>query len=317
MPLDPEVSSFLEMVATAGLPPVNELPVPEARERIRRGAALFGGEPEPVAGVEDRTIPGPAGPISVRVYRPDREGALPALAYFHGGGWVVGDLDTHDVPCRALANRSGCAVVSVDYRLAPDHPFPAAVEDAWAATTWLACNGGELGADPSRLAVGGDSAGGNLAAAVAIRAREAGGPQIGFQLLVYPVTDFEFESQSYVENADGYYLTRDSMLWYWGHYLASESDGASVDASPLRAADLGGLPPALIITAEFDPLRDQGEAFGRRLEEAGVRARVSRYDGMVHGFWNLAGPISRARIAHQEAAAAVAAELGAADLTPI
>lgn len=316
MGLHPEVSNFMDMVAATGLPPVSELSVPEARERIRTGVALFGGAPEPVAGVEDRTIPGPAGPIPIRVYRPAATGARPVLAYFHGGGWVVGDLDTHDIPCRALTNRSGCIVVAVDYRLAPEHPFPAAVEDAWAVTKWLAANAGSLGGDPARLAVGGDSAGGNLAAAVAIRARDAGAPRIGFQLLVYPVTDYEFESQSYIDNADGYYLTRDSMVWYWGHYLASESDGVSVDASPLRVADAVGLPPALVITAEFDPLRDQGEAFGRRLQAAGVQATISRHEGMVHGFWNLAGPISRARYAHAEAAAAVAAGLGVADPTP-
>jgi acetyl esterase len=317
MPLHPEVSAFLELLAATGLRPVNELPVPEARERMRAGVALFGGDTEPVASVDDRTLPGPAGPIPIRVYNPAPEaGPLPILAYFHGGGWVVCDLDTHDNPCRVLANRSGCIVVSVDYRLAPEHPFPAAIEDAWAATTWLADHGDDVGGDPARLAVGGDSAGGNLAAAVAIRARDAQAPNLAFQLLVYPVTDHEFESQSYIDNAQGYYLTVDSMRWYWGHYLEDESHGAAVDASPLRASDLSGLPPALIITAEYDPLRDQGEAYGRRLQEAGGRATVSRYDGMIHGFWNLAGPISHARAAHLEAAETLARELDVVDLSP-
>jgi acetyl esterase len=317
MPLHPEVSIFLEQLAASGLPPVNELPVPQARERMRMGVALFGGDTEPVASVEDRMIPGPAGPIPIRVYNPAPEaGPLPILAYFHGGGWVVCDLDTHDNVCRVLANRSGCIVVAVDYRLAPEHPFPAAVEDAWAASTWLAAHGDELGGDPARLAVGGDSAGGNLTAAVAIRARDAQGPSIAFQLLVYPVTDYEFESQSYIDNAQGYYLTVDSMRWYWGHYLEDEAQGAAVEASPLRASDLSRLPPALIITAEYDPLRDQGEAYGLRLQESGGRATISRYDGMIHGFWNLAGPISQARAAHQEAADALQREVGVVDLSP-
>jgi acetyl esterase len=209
---------------------------------------------------------------------------------------VVGDLDTHDGTCRSLTKLAGCVTVSVDYRLAPEHKFPIPAEDAFAATQWAAANAASLG---------GDSAGGNLAAAVTLMARERGGPHLAEQLLIYPVTNFSFDTSSYESNALGYLLTRDVMRWFWDHYLPSEEDGHNPLASPLQAPDLRGLPPALVITAEFDPLCDEGEAYGERLREAGVPVTVSRYDGMIHGFVGLAGIFPQGRRALQESADAL------------
>jgi acetyl esterase len=234
---------------------------------------------------------------------------MPALVFFHGGGFVICNLDTHDGPCRSIANAAGCIVVSVDYRLAPEHPYPAAAEDCHAATEWVAKNGAEFGIDTSRIAIGGDSAGGNLAAVVALMARDRGAPSLRFQLLIYPVTDYAFETDSYRENAEGYLLTRDMMRWFWNLYVPDASKAAEPYASPLRAADLSGLPPALCITAEYDPLRDEGEAYAARLREAGVAATTSRYDGLFHGFFGMSAQIDRARDAVAEATAALRAAL--------
>ena len=225
--------------------------------------------------------------VPLRVYRPAGVAAttlLPGLVYFHGGGWVIGDLDTHDVLCRQLTAEAGITVASVDYRLAPEHKFPAAVDDAWEATRWVASAADLLGIDARRLAVGGDSAGGNLAAVIALLARDAGAPAIAFQALFYPVTDLSAESRSYNDFADGYMLTRDSMRWFAAQYLAGKDEAMDWRASPLRAATLTGLPPALIVTAGFDPLRDEGEAYARRLRDAGVRVDYACYGGMLHGF---------------------------------
>ncbi|HZR14591.1 MAG TPA: alpha/beta hydrolase [Acidimicrobiia bacterium] len=263
-------------------------------------------EPEAVAVVYDRTIPGPDGDVPVRVYRPVEGGdPLPVVVYFHGGGWVICDLDTHDGTCRALANGVNAVVVSVDYRLAPEHKFPAAAEDAYEVTSWVAAHADELGVEPSRLAVAGDSAGGNLAAVVALMARDRGGPAITFQLLVYPVTNHSFDTDSYRENADGYFLHRASMEWYWRQYLADERDGANPYASPLRVEDARGLPPGMVITAEFDPLRDEGEAYGRKLAEAGVPFDVRRYDGVFHGFFSMVAFLDGAKQATADAHAAL------------
>jgi acetyl esterase len=238
--------------------------------------------------VKNVTAEGPGGPIPLRVYRPAGVApgvALPALVYYHGGGWVIGDLDTHDVQCRQTAAEAGIVVVAVDYRLAPEHKFPAAIDDAWAATRWVVAHGSELAIDSRRIAVGGDSAGGNLAAVVALMARDAGNaPAITLQVLTYPVTDLSSESKSYGDFADGYMLTRDSMRWFKNHYLKSSSDADDWRASPLRAASLAGLPPALIITAGFDPLRDEGAAYAARMTEAGGSVDYVCYGGMVHGF---------------------------------
>jgi acetyl esterase len=243
------------------------------------------------------------------VYTPEGNGPFPVLVYFHGGGWVIGSRDSIDGPCRSLANGAGCVVVSVDYRLAPEHKFPAAADDCYAATRYVATHPTEFAIDPTRLAVGGDSAGGNLAAAVTLMARDRGGPPIAWQLLVYPVTNYSFATDSYRDNAEGYLLQRSSMEWFWNHYLATPSDGAHPYASPLRAADLRGLPPGLTITCEFDPLRDEGEAYATRLREAGVQMQTRRYDGAIHGTFQLAGVLDLGKQMLQEAAATLKAAL--------
>jgi len=265
----------------------------EIRRTLDEGARLA---PRPeVAAVKDLEIPGPAGGIPVRVYRPSERSDLPVLVYFHGGGWAICGLETHDVTCRQLANGAGCVVVSVDYRLAPAPRFPAAPEDCFAALGWVAQNAAAIGADPTRIAIGGDSAGGNLAAVVALMARDRSGPRLCHQLMIYPVTDHAFDTPSYRENAEGPLLTRETMRAFWKLYLAGEPDGKNPYASPLRAADLSGLPPAHVITAEYDPLRDEGEAYASRLAAAGVPVVVRRYDGMVHGFVGFSDLIDRAR----------------------
>jgi acetyl esterase len=229
------------------------------------------------------------------------------LVWYHGGGWVLGTLDASDHTCRELANAASCIVVSVDYRLAPEHKFPASPDDCEAAYEWVLANAESLGGDPRRVAVGGDSAGGNLAAVVCIRARERNRPQPVFQLLVYPVTDFDFDRPSYAANAEGYMLTRDAMRWFWNLYVNDPQEMAHPHASPLRATDLHGLAPALVITAEFDPLRDEGEAYAERLKEAGVPVRVARYDGMIHGFFGMFPVIDKGKQAVRESADALMA----------
>lgn len=302
MPLDPQAQAFLDQMAALNAPPLNQLPP----EIARQGAKLQLGiaEPEPVAKVENRTIPGPQGDIPVRIYTPEGIGPFPVLVFFHGGGWVICDLDTHDEACRSLANGTPCIVVSVDYRLAPEHKFPAAVEDCYAATQWVASNAASLNGDPSRIAVGGDSAGGNLTAVIAQLARDRGEPSLVFQLLIYPATNFNSDTPSSRENADGYFLTRDDMIWFMNHYLNSPDDRNSPLASPALAADLSGLPPALVITAEYDPLRDEGEQYGQMLKEAGVPVTISRYNGMIHGFVTFPG-FDQGERARAEASAAL------------
>jgi acetyl esterase len=309
MPLDPKAQAFLEQLAAANAPDLTEMPVADARLAID---ALFAaqGDVERVARVDDRRIPGPAGELPIRVYTPDGRPPFPVLVFIHGGGWVLCGLDSHDPPCRALANAVPCVVVSVGYRLAPEHKFPAAAEDAYAATRWVAEHAAELGGDPARIAVGGDSAGGNLAAVVALLARERGGPRLVHQLLVYPATDAGLDTPSCRDNADGYFLTRDMMVWFWNHYLGSRADAEDVRASPLRARDLAGLPPALVVTAEYDPLRDEGEAYAARLRAAGVPARTTRYPGMIHGFFGMLAVFPQARAAIDEAAGALRAAFG-------
>jgi acetyl esterase len=301
MPIDPQAQVLLDQIASLGGPQIHQASVEEARMMIAAMAG-FAGEPPPIAKVESRTAPGPAGDIPLRAFTPDGTAPLPVLVYFHGGGWVIGGLDTHDVPCRELANRAGCVVVSVDYRLAPESRFPAAPEDCYAATRWVADNAASIGGDPGRLAIGGDSAGGNLAAVVALMARDRGGPSIVHQLLIYPVTDVAQDTPSYRDNADGYLLSAADMAWFWNHYLATAADGENPYASPLRAESLRGLPPAHIITAELDPLRDEGEQYAARLKDAGVEVQLSRYDGMIHGFFGLAAVLDKGRQAMDEAA---------------
>lgn len=292
MPLDPQVKTLLETMAAVEGKPIEEQSVEEARAWLlqmqeRKEAA------EDVARVEDREIPGPNGSIPLRVYTPTGSGPFPVLVFYHGGGWVLGSRDSIDPPVRSLVNRAGCVVVSVDYRLAPEHKFPAAPEDCYAATHWVAENAASLDTDPNHLAVGGDSAGGNLAAVVSQMAKARGGPKIAYQLLIYPVTNRDFSTVSYLENADGYFLTRNAMTWFWSHYLARPEDAQHPYASPLLAPDLSGLPPALVVTAEYDPLRDEGEAYAARLTRADVPVELRRYDGMIHGFFDM-GTVSPA-----------------------
>ena len=304
MPLDPQAKAVLDQFASMGGQQLHEMSVAQARELIL-GMVALAGEPESIARIENRTVPGPAGQIPVRIYTPVGTAPFPVLVYFHGGGWVIGNLDTHDGICRSLANRVGCLVVSVDYRLAPEHTFPAAPEDCYAATRWLAEHAGSLGGDKGRIAVGGDSAGGNLAAVVALMARDRGGPKLAFQLLVYPATDTDFETRSYRENSEGYFLTRADMVWFWNHYAPRDEDRRNPYAAPLRAASLRGLPPALVITAEFDPLCDDGNAYAARLREDGVPVRLSQQDGLIHGFFQMGAVIDRGRASVDEASRAV------------
>lgn len=305
MPLDPQARLVLDQLEAAGMPEFSSLDPTTARNLTSAGIVP---STEAVAEIDDRTLPGPDGEIPVRIYTPQGTGPFGVLVFFHGGGWVICSVESHDGVCRTLANTAGCVVVSVDYRLAPEHPFPAASEDCYAATRWVADNAASIRVDADRIAIGGDSAGGNLAAAVALMARERGGPTLRHQMLVYPVTDYTFDTPSYAENAEGYLLTRNDMRWFWGHYLTSDADGDDPLASVLRA-DLRGLPPAHVVTAEFDPLRDEGEAYASRLRDAGVATTMTRFDGMIHGFFSMGAAMDAAGTAVDEAARELAAAL--------
>jgi len=304
MPLDQQARRVLDQLAALGLPPNHTVSPQQARINMNSRPQSAGPE---VARVEDRAIPGPGPDVPVRIYTPDGRGPFPVLVWFHGGGWVVGDLDTADGTARRLTAQTGCVVVSVDYRLAPEARFPAAAEDCYAVTQWVATNAAGIDADPGRIAVGGDSSGGNLAAVVSLMARDRGISPPVFQLLVYPVIARDFDTGSYRQNGEGYGITRDSMKWYWDLYLTEDADASNPYAAPLLANDLSGLPPALVITAEFDPLCDEGEAYAQRLQEAGVAVTYSRYDGMIHGFFGMPAFIDRGRIAVGEASAALKA----------
>lgn len=287
MPLHPLAKAFIEQYVASGGRSISSMPVEEAR---RSSGEMFAmAPPGPlVAKVENICIPGPGDDIPIRVYTPEGfgplpgVGPLPVLVYFHGGGWVVGDVEAQDADCRMMANGAGCIVVSVDYCLAPENKFPAPAEDAYAATRWVAENAARLGGDETRIAVGGGSAGGNLAAVVALMARDRGGPSLACQVLTVPVTDRDFDTKSYRENGEDYVLTRDEMMWFWDHYLSSDDEADHPYASPLRAPDLSGLPPAFIQTAEYDPLRDEGRAYADRLEAVGVPVKYRCYEGMIH-----------------------------------
>jgi acetyl esterase len=298
----------LDQIAAQGGMDLSALSPAEARTAFDAMRVPLPGEP--VLRIESRTIPGPAGAIPVRVYANSTTAErAPAIAFFHGGGWVIGSLDTHDNFCRALANRTGSVVVSVAYRLAPEAPYPAAAEDCYAATCWIAEHGAELGADGARLAVAGDSAGGNLAAVVALLARDRGGPALRHQGLIYPVTDADFDRASYVANAEGHLLTRQAMQWFWNHYVPDAARRNDAYAAPLRAANLAGLPPATVQTAEYDPLRDEGEAYAARLRDAGVATTLTRYDGQIHGFAGMFEIFDAGKKALDELASALRAAL--------
>lgn len=302
MPLDEQAKAFLRQLEEAGGPPLNEMTPAEARAALA-ATVESAGEPEPVRNTVNRSIPGPLGDIPIRVYTPEGTGPFPTLVYFHGGGWVAGDLEMVDPLCTMLTNRAGTVVVSVDYRLAPEHKFPAPLMDCYSATQWVSDNAAELNVDPRRIAVGGDSAGGNLAAAVSVVARDRGTPDLAFQVLFYPVTNMDYETASYRENGVGYFLTTDMMRWFWGHYLESADAGRDIRASPLLMQDASGLPPTFVVTAEFDPLRDEGEAYAEKLLEAGNEVTVRRYEGQIHGFVTRCGIMDVGKQAIEDAAA--------------
>ena len=291
--LDTEAKAFLDAVKLAGRPDVSTLSVPDARKLYRETRGAVTPEPPEMSEVDNIAAPGPHGPIPLRYYRPagvDKKELLPVLVFYHGGGWVIGDLDTHDVVCRLLSNEARCAVVSVDYRMGGEYKFPAAVDDAYAAASWVATEAKHLRIDPARLAVGGDSAGGNLAAVVCLLAREkaAAGetdvPKIAYQLLIYPATDMHMNTGSHERYAKDHLLTRASMDWFQQQYLASEADRDDWRASPLRAKSLAHLPPAYVIVAGHDPLRDEGEAYAKALQAAGVPVAFREFPGQIHGF---------------------------------
>jgi acetyl esterase/lipase len=298
--LDPQLQAMRDQRERDNVPPLYTMSLADARAADLASIRAGGGTPEAVYEVTSFAIPGPGGELALRVYRPSAGRPLPVLLYFFGGGWVLGTIDTADGVSRSLANAAAALVVVAGYRLAPEHPFPAAIEDCYAALRWVAGHGPEIGADASRIAVGGDSAGGNLAAAVALRAREEG-PDLAGQLLVYPNTDQLADDESMRAASDPFLFNRHSVAWYRQHYLISPQDAASPLASPLRAGSLAGLPPALVITAEYDPLRDQGEAYARRLADEGVRVELSRYPGMAHGFFTMIGTVGASRAAIAQA----------------
>ncbi|HKV57270.1 MAG TPA: alpha/beta hydrolase [Ktedonobacteraceae bacterium] len=305
MSLDPQVQGLLDTMAATASPPLYSMSVEDARAGLL-GMAALGGEPQAVGSVEDRKIPGPESQIPVRIYTPEGTGPFPLLVYFHGGGWVLGNIDSHDAVCRAFTNAAGCITISVDYRLAPEAKFPAAPEDCYAATLWTAENASSINGDATRVAIGGDSAGGNLTAVVALMARDRGGPKLAYQLLIYPVTDhYTLNTPSYQANAEGYFLTKDDMVWFWDLYVSSVDDTKHPHASPLQAQDLSNLPPAMVITAEYDPLRDEGEMYAARLREAGNQVTARRYDGMIHGFVSFSGAVQQGKQAIEDAAAAL------------
>jgi acetyl esterase len=301
MPVDPQIQALLDR--GTGVPATHTLPVAEARRQYEARIALMA-PPAQVAKVAERCIDGPAGLLKLRIYTPAGRGPFPLLMFFHGSGFVLCSIDTHDGMCRNLAAGIGCVVVSVDYRLAPEHKFPAGLDDCLTATRWAAAHAAELGIDPTRIMLAGDSAGGNMAAVTAIRIRDESGPTLCGQMLLYPVTDYHTPgTPSYAENADGYGLTRDTMEWFWGHYLKDPAEAENPYASPLRAPDLTRLPPAYVMSAEYDPLRDEAELYGERLRAARVPVEISRRPGMNHGFLFWVGVVAAADAAMSEACA--------------
>jgi acetyl esterase len=313
MPLHPQVVKALEQMKAAG-PPLHKLPPKEARAAME-AARGQNTKPEPVGTVEDRNIPGITGKQAIRIYTPKGAGPFPIMVYFHGGGWVVGSINTVDASCRALANLAECIVISSDYRLAPEDKFPAAIDDCYAATRWAALNAAAFNGISSRIAVGGESAGANLAAAVTLKSAAAGLPTLAFQLLMYPVTAHGSDMPSHKENAEGYFLTTEMMGWFWAQYLPTATDGKNPLASPLQATleQCRSVPPAFIATAQYDPLRDEGAAYAEKLRDAGVPAKYKCYDGLIHGFMGMAKAIEPAGLALEEAARELKAGLNASN----
>jgi len=291
--LDTKAAVFLKLFEmTAGDKTIGEVPVEELRAWYNGQTKSAGIE---VESVEDRDIPGPRGRIPIRIYGAEGTGKRPVIVYYHGGGWAIGNIDTHDNVTRYLANASGGIVVSVDYGLAPENPFPAAVDDAYAALEWVSENAESLGGDPSRIAVAGDSAGGNLSAVVSLRARDRNGPKILCQGLIYPATNLSaLDTQSHKDFSEGFFLTNQALEWFRSQYVPKPAVRTDPYVSPLLAKDLRNLPPAVVITAQFDPLRDEGEAYAEKLRQAGVPVELVRYDGMLHGFISFVGLMDQA-----------------------
>ena len=304
MPVDPQVQALLDEMVAMGAQPYEELTVAEARVAARAFLDLQG-EPEAVASVAHCFIPGPTADLPARIYTPEGEGPFPGLVYFHGSGWVVLNIEICDTTMRALANSTGCVVVAVNYQKAPEHPFPEPFEDCWAATLWTFENAEALNLDTSRIGVIGDSAGGNLAAAVCLRARNEGAPKLAYQALIYPAVEHGWDTASAHENAEGYLLQRESMHLFWHHYGPDTSLARDWRVSPLLADDHSGLPPAFIATAEFDPLRDDGRAYHAKLHDAGVPVTYVEYDGMIHGFYWMQGVADGPKRLHEDLAEAV------------
>ena len=298
--LHPQAQAFIDLLVAKGVPPTHTLSYTDARKYYRERRAITQPEPGQVAEVRELAAEGPRGPIPMRAYRPlgsSPEAVLPVLVYYHGGGWTIGDLDTHDVLCRELCNGSGAVVVAVDYRMGPEHRFPAAVDDCTAATAWVHAQADELGVDRSRLAVGGDSAGGNLAAVIAIAARDSGAFPIAYQLLIYPATDMRRGHPSHTTNGSGYLLTTETIAYYHDHYITDAAHDLDWRASPLLHPDLSNLPPALVLTAGFDPLRDEALEYANRLAAAGNRATYVCFDRQIHGFITMGKVIDEANTA--------------------
>ncbi|MEG0383201.1 MAG: alpha/beta hydrolase [Solibacillus sp.] len=295
--LDTQAKNFLEMLE--GKKPTSAM-TPE--ENRANGAALqkLAGPVEPVAKVEEHSVAVKDGEIKVRIYTPEGEGNFPIFIYLHGGGWVLGDLDTVDAPCRSIANQAECIVVSVDYRRAPEYKFPVPLEDCYEAALWVANHASEWKGDATRISIGGDSAGGNLATCVALKARDEQGPTFVSQILIYPVTDVSFSTNSYKENGEGYFLTQDSMEWFARHYINTEEDKLNPYVAPLLMKNLSNLPPALVITAGYDPLHDEGVAYANRLQEAGIQVDYTCYEGMIHGFFWMAGIMDKGKQAIEQ-----------------
>jgi acetyl esterase len=308
MTIDPGAQQVIALIQAAGRPPYETVGHMEARRLYLEARRVLQPDPAPIGEMRDLTAPGPAGPIAIRLYRARAAKAgeaQPALIYFHGGGWVIGNLDSHDGVCRGLANGADCTVLSVDYRLAPEDKFPAAIDDAVAATEWIAENAASLGIDREKLAVGGDSAGGNLSAVVALNARDKGAPKLRFQLLIYPACDMAMTHPSIAERAEQLPLTRATLKWFIDLYLRSAADADDWRASPLKANSLANLPPAYVLTAGCDPLCDEGEAYAAALKVAGVPVQVKRFDGQIHGFMTMGKFIPDAAKAMVEMSAAL------------
>ncbi len=284
MPVDPQVQVLLDLMAAGGGAPISHETLTATRDGFGMLVAMTAGAGPDSVAVTQLSIEGPHGAIPLRICTPAASSPVGAVLFIHGGGWTIGSAEAYDPIAKMIAEGADAVVVSVDYRLAPEHAFPVPYDECWAALLWLAANAAELGADPARIAVMGDSAGGNLSAVLALRARDEGGPALAAQVLVYPVTDADLDRASYVENGAGYFLERSTMQFFWECYTASGADARDPRLSPLRAESLTGLPPALVVTAEFDPLRDEGEAYAAALALAGVDVELRRYDGMIHGF---------------------------------